>query len=119
MIYDEKTDERQGAYFNYKNPDMVIVDTEIIAHAPTRTIVAGMGDALATFVEARCASLNPLGESSVRVRPTLTAMAIAEACTATILREGKAAIEAVENKRVDEHLEAVVEANTCWCVERD
>lgn len=43
----------------------------------------------------------------------LTAMAIAEACTATILREGKAAIEAVENKRVDEHLEAVVEANTC------
>lgn len=52
------------------SPDMVIVDTEIIANAPVgdhiehyaqaRYLVAGMGDALATFVEARCSSENPL-----------------------------------------------------------
>lgn len=62
-----------------------------------------MGDALATFVEARCARENPNGESSVRVRPTsffmkaitrrLAAAAIAEACTKTILAEGLKAIE--------------------------
>ena len=49
---------------------MVVVDTEIIANAPVdescplyvlaRYLVAGMGDALATFVEARCSSENPL-----------------------------------------------------------
>lgn len=72
---------------------MVVVDTEIIANAPARYLVAGMGDALATFVEARCSSENPLGESSVRVRPSLTALAIAEACTKTILSEGLKAIE--------------------------
>ena len=43
-MYDEHTDERQGAYFNYKkyhlfhlfmnSPDIVVVDTEIIANAP-------------------------------------------------------------------------------------
>lgn len=62
-----------------------------------------MGDALATFIEARCARENPNGESSVRVRPTycysdviecrLAAAAIAEACTKTILAEGLKAIE--------------------------
>ncbi|KAM7457552.1 hypothetical protein BLSTO_01686 [Blastocystis sp. subtype 1] len=93
VIYDEHSDERQGAYFNYKNPDMVVVDTEIIANAPARYLVAGMGDALATFVEARCSLENPLGESSVRVRPSLTALAIGEVCTKTILREGPQAIE--------------------------
>ncbi|CBK24861.2 uncharacterized protein [Blastocystis hominis] len=93
VMYDEHTDERQGAYFNYKNPDMVVMDTEIIANSPARYLVAGMGDALATFVEARCARENPNGESSVRVRPTLAAAAIAEACTKTILAEGLKAIE--------------------------
>ncbi|MFN3329002.1 MAG: iron-containing alcohol dehydrogenase, partial [Fervidobacterium pennivorans] len=36
-----------------KNPDIVIVDTEIISKAPVRLLVAGMGDALATYFEAK------------------------------------------------------------------
>jgi len=35
-----------------KNPDVVLVDTEIVAKAPARFLVAGMGDALATWFEA-------------------------------------------------------------------
>lgn len=31
-----------------KNPDMVVMDTAIIAKAPVRLLVAGMGDALST-----------------------------------------------------------------------
>jgi glycerol dehydrogenase len=36
-----------------KNPDMVVMDTAIIAKAPVRLLVAGMGDALSTWFEAK------------------------------------------------------------------
>lgn len=35
------------------NPDMVLMDTDIIAHAPVRFLMAGVGDALATYYEAQ------------------------------------------------------------------
>ena len=35
------------------NPDLVLVDTQLCANAPYRFLVSGMGDALATWVEAR------------------------------------------------------------------
>lgn len=38
------------------NPNLVLVDTDIIAAAPARLLVSGMGDALATFFEARATS---------------------------------------------------------------
>lgn len=36
-----------------KNPDLVVVDTDVVAAALLRMTVAGMGDALATYFEAR------------------------------------------------------------------
>lgn len=36
-----------------KNPDMVLVDTNIIITCPLRLTIAGMGDALSTYFEAR------------------------------------------------------------------
>lgn len=36
-----------------RNPDMVLVDSRIIAQAPTRFIVAGIGDAMSTYYEMR------------------------------------------------------------------
>ena len=39
--------------FYRKNPDLVLVDTEVIAQAPPRLLSAGMGDALATWFEAQ------------------------------------------------------------------
>ena len=35
------------------NPTVVLVDTDIVAAAPARLLVSGMGDALATYFEAR------------------------------------------------------------------
>ena len=35
-----------------RNPDLIILDTEIIAHAPVRLFTAGMGDAISTYYEA-------------------------------------------------------------------
>jgi glycerol dehydrogenase len=36
-----------------RNPDLVLVDTDVIAKSPVRPLVAGMGDALATWFEAK------------------------------------------------------------------
>ena len=42
-----------------KNPDLVLVDTQVIAQSPPRLLVAGMGDALATWFEAKtCVDAN-------------------------------------------------------------
>ena len=35
------------------NPNLVLVDTDVVAAAPARLLVSGMGDALATYFEAR------------------------------------------------------------------
>ena len=46
-----------GAFLEYriygKNPELVLVDTQVIAQSPPRLLVAGMGDALATWFEAK------------------------------------------------------------------
>lgn len=39
--------------YGKRNPDVVIVDTAIIASSPVRLFVSGMGDALSTYFEAR------------------------------------------------------------------
>ena len=47
----------EGVFHEYRfyrtNPDLVLVDTQVIAHGPPRLLVAGMGDALATWFEAK------------------------------------------------------------------
>ena len=52
VIYND--DETFNSYLFYpKNPEAVIVDSDIIAKAPVKFLVAGMGDALGTYFEAR------------------------------------------------------------------
>lgn len=43
--------EHVGARHYKKNPDLVLLDTDILAKAPIRFLVAGMGDALSTYPE--------------------------------------------------------------------
>ena len=97
--------------FYRKNPDLVLVDTEVIAQAPPRLLVAGMGNALATWFEARtCVAghvKNMRGGGS-----TNSAAALAELCYRTLLEDGEAALRAVETKVVTPALERLVEANT-------
>jgi glycerol dehydrogenase len=104
-----------GAWEEYRiyrrNPDLVLVDTAVIARSPTRHLVAGMGDALATWFEAKaCADTgakNMRGGASTR-----SALALAELCYRTLLADGVAAIEALQHKEPNEALERLVEANT-------
>src|SRR5262249_48737406 len=73
--------------FYRKNPDLVLVDTQVIAHSPPRLLVAGMGDALATWFEAKtCVAghvKNMRGGAS-----TQSALALAELCYRTLLEDG-------------------------------
>ena len=92
------------------NPAVVLVDTGIIAAAPTRFLVAGMGDALSTWFEARSCertqSANECGGVS-----TAAGLAIARLCYETLLEHGAAAKLACERHIVTPALERIVEAN--------
>jgi glycerol dehydrogenase len=101
-----------GAEFYPNSPALVVVDTDIIAAAPERYLVAGMGDAMATWYEARVCLRNEAAVTTVGARPTLASCAIGEVCAQTLFREGRAAAAAVAASTVNESLETVVEANT-------
>jgi glycerol dehydrogenase len=106
---------KQGAFRRYlflpRNPDLVLVDTQVIAEAPVRFLVAGMGDALSTWFEAescrRAFSPNQCGGTA-----TLAALGLARLCYDTILEHGVAAKAACRQKVVTPSLSHVVEANT-------
>lgn len=92
------------------NPYMILVDTDIILGAPARFLAAGMGDALATRIEAeRCMSAG--GANLHGHTGTLAALALAREAYAIILTHGKAAMQAVAAKSASPAFEAVVEAN--------
>lgn len=93
-----------------KNPEAVIVDTEILVNAPVRFFVAGMGDALATKFEAEaCAKAGKLNIHGGA--PTLTSLVIADLCYETVLKYGRSAKDAVLKKEVSDAFERVVEAS--------
>jgi glycerol dehydrogenase len=97
--------------FYRRNPDLVLVDTSIIAKAPVRYLIAGMGDALATWFEAdtthRAYKSNTVGGAV-----TLAAMGIARLCYQTLLQDGQAAIAAVREGALTPAVERIIEANT-------
>lgn len=97
--------------FHRRNPDVVLVDTTIVAEAPARYLVSGMGDALATWFEAR--TVIEAGQpNQLDGTPTQAASALARLCFDTLLADGTAALEAVNQQRVTPALERLVEANT-------
>ncbi len=93
------------------NPNMVIVDTKIVAGAPARLLAAGIGDALATWFEARACSRSGATTMAGGKR-TQAALALAELCYNTLLEEGEKAMLAAEQHVVTPALERVIEANT-------
>lgn len=97
--------------FYRKNPDLVLVDTAVIALSPPRLLTAGMGDALSTWFEAKtCVAgnvRNMRGGAS-----TQSALTLAELCYRTLLADGADALRAVRAQVVTPALERLVEANT-------
>ncbi len=97
--------------FLTRNPDLVLVDTELIAEAPSRFLRSGMGDALSTWFEAdschRTVSGNMTGDAG-----SMTAVALARLCYDTLMEYGLSALSSCEAHVVTPALDHIVEANT-------
>lgn len=115
VLYTDEGEFDDYAYF-IANPNVVLVDTSIIAKAPARFLISGMGDALSTYFEARScqrayARVNASGYEKPKATGTKTAMALATLCYDTILEDGYKAKVACEANVVTPALENIVEAN--------
>jgi glycerol dehydrogenase len=93
------------------NPEVVLVDTDIILHAPLRYLAAGMGDALATGPEA-LACRQGGGKTILGDYPTQLGTAAAVACDRILEHEGIQAYEDAKCHILSSSFEAIVEANT-------
>ncbi|MBC7002421.1 glycerol dehydrogenase [Photobacterium sp. BZF1] len=106
---------QEGEFKRYlllpQNPNLVLVDTQIIAKAPVRLLVAGMGDALATWFEAESCQQSFAANMTGNLG-SVSAYALARLCYDTLLQYGAMAKVANEQNVVTPALERVVEANT-------
>ncbi|NKB99138.1 MAG: iron-containing alcohol dehydrogenase [Pseudomonadales bacterium] len=101
-----------GVEFFPENPVFVVVDTSVVAAASARYLVSGMGDAMATWYEARVCAANPKARTVLGTRPTLAAGALGELCAKILYEHGEQASLDVTSGTVSGALEDVVEANT-------
>lgn len=109
VIYND--DETFNSYLFYpKNPEAVIVDSDVIAKSPVKFLVAGMGDALGTYFEARACQRTD-APSLEFGGITRSAMALCKLCYETLKEYGAAAKHACENQVVTPALDAIIEAN--------
>ncbi len=110
VIYTE-----EGVFDHYlflpENPNLVLVDTQVVVKAPTRLLVAGMGDALATYFEARACQTSG-ATSCAGGTTTKAAMALAKLCYETLIEKGELAKAAADKHVCTKAVEKVIEANT-------
>lgn len=115
-----------GAFDDYayykQSPSVVLVDTTVIANAPVRFLVSGMGDALSTYFEARanvqsfsainaglpCGAREGLCDGA---KGTKAAFALATLCYETLLTDGVKAKLSCESHITTPALENIIEAN--------
>lgn len=105
----------EGKFLRYlvlpRNPDLVLMDTQIVANAPARLLVSGMGDALSTWFEAESCMQKYAPNMTGKVG-SMAAYTLARLCYDTLLKFGLAAKMACESHVVTPALEHIVEANT-------
>ena len=92
------------------NPNVVLVDSTVIAKAPARFLVSGMGDALATWFEANSCRLSKSANMSGYMG-SQTATSLARTCYETLLEFGELALASCEANTVTPALDRVIEAN--------
>ena len=121
VLYTQDGAFEDYAYFK-QSPSVILIDTTVIANAPTRFLVAGMGDALSTYFEARatrasysnvnaglpCGAREGVASGAVG---TNAAFALATLCYDTLLMDGYKAKQSNDLKVVTQALENIVEAN--------
>ena len=109
VIYDDAGRVVQDRFVRV-SPALVLVDSQVIVEAPARLFAAGIGDALATWFEARSCQRSG-APNLVGGAQTLLAMQIAETCFRTLLDYAPEALSDVRVNWVSEAVERVIEAN--------
>ncbi|MCO7123004.1 glycerol dehydrogenase [Ihubacter massiliensis] len=109
VVYDEEG-RFAAAEKMKRNPDVVLVDTQIILEASEKSLAAGIGDAFATYYEARACRASGTTNSEDNMG-TETAFALTKLCKELLLQYGEDAWNAVRKKQYCEALENCVEAN--------
>jgi glycerol dehydrogenase len=92
------------------NPDTVLVDTAVIAAAPVRFLLAGIGDAISKKFEVERAAAAG-GLNFFQGRPLHLTLTIARSCYDEIRAHAETAVADVKRQRVSEAVERIVEAN--------
>lgn len=114
VIYHEDG-SHAGEFFYDHSPAVLVVDSRIIAEAPVRFLVSGMGDALATLIEAestrKSGVANLVYHMAGGFKQTLAGQAIAKACYDSLMKYGVLAKEACSRHVVTEALEHIIETN--------
>lgn len=108
VLYDSSGRLESGRIHDQR-PELVLVDTAVVAAAPTRYFVAGIGDALATEYEAAAAADSD-GETVAGGRPTRAGRALARECGDVLREHGRAAVTAVDRDEVTPAVDDVTEA---------
>ena len=110
VIYTDDGQFKEYQFFK-QNPNLVLMDTEVITKSPVRLTVSGMGDALATYFEARACTRSDAG-TCAGGKVTGAAMALARLCYDTLMSDGVKAKLALDAGACTESVEKVIEANT-------
>lgn len=97
----------QEVCYEASPPHLVLVDPQIIAHAPVRLLTAGIGDTLAKWFELEATSRkDEKGEAVVAA-----ALSMARLAYDLLLKHGVSARESIDRKEVTASLEQVIDAN--------
>jgi glycerol dehydrogenase len=116
VIYKENGEHSHEIWLK-KGPDLVLVDSAVIAKAPVRFLISGMGDALATYFEAmaniRSNYINIVSsEVDYNMGTSLAGEEIAKLCYRALLANGRKALHAARQGIVSPALENIIETNT-------
>jgi glycerol dehydrogenase len=110
VIYTPEGQFKEYQYFK-QNPNLVLMDTEVIAKSPLRLTVSGMGDALATYFEARaCKRSDAITCNGGHT--TTAALGLAKLCFDNLMRDGLKAKTALEAGARSEAVETIIETST-------
>jgi len=110
VIYTEEGEFEEYRFFP-RNPDLVLVDSQIVANAPAELLIAGVGDALATWLEARATSRSS-STTMAGGLPTVSGTALAQLSWDILWENALVAIDAVRDHQVTPAVDRVIEANT-------
>lgn len=92
-----------------RNPDVVLVDTDILISAPERLFIAGMGDALATYFEANACrqsgALTLAGAGSSDI-----SLVLSKLCFDTLVNYGSSALHAIRAGIANDDFDKVIQA---------